>query len=236
MVGADAAGSNPQNRLKNALNAPSMGTPDKVPVGAHVNHANPGRDHRRRPGRAAARAAAAPERHRQRHPRAANRRIRARPHPRRRDRAGRASISSTRPGSARACTARASSTTACRSASTACAIASTSRTLTGKTVMVYGQTEITRDLMDGRAAAGAPTVYAAQRRQPARRLRRPAAGDLSRRRRRAGDRLRLHRRLRRLSRHQPQERAGRRDRHATSASIRSAGSASSPTRRRCPRS
>jgi hypothetical protein len=33
--------------------------------------------------------------------------------------------------------------------------------LTGKTVMVYGQTEITKDLMDGRAAAGAMTVYAA---------------------------------------------------------------------------
>ena len=33
--------------------------------------------------------------------------------------------------------------------------------LTGKTVMVYGQTEITRDLMDGRKAAGAPTVYSA---------------------------------------------------------------------------
>jgi p-hydroxybenzoate 3-monooxygenase len=36
------------------------------------------------------------------------------------------------------------------------------KALTGKTVMVYGQTEITKDLMDGRAAAGAPTVYAAQ--------------------------------------------------------------------------
>ena len=33
---------------------------------------------------------------------------------------------------------------------------------TGKTVMVYGQTEITKDLMDGRAAVGAPTIYAAQ--------------------------------------------------------------------------
>jgi len=33
--------------------------------------------------------------------------------------------------------------------------------LTGKTVMVYGQTEITRDLMDGRTAAGLPTVYSA---------------------------------------------------------------------------
>ena len=33
--------------------------------------------------------------------------------------------------------------------------------LTGRTVMVYGQTEITKDLMDGRAAVDAPTVYAA---------------------------------------------------------------------------
>ncbi len=31
----------------------------------------------------------------------------------------------------------------------------------GKTVMVYGQTELTRDLMDARAAAGLPTVYQA---------------------------------------------------------------------------
>ncbi len=35
------------------------------------------------------------------------------------------------------------------------------RALTGKAVMVYGQTEITRDLMEGRAASGAPTVYEA---------------------------------------------------------------------------
>ena len=33
--------------------------------------------------------------------------------------------------------------------------------LTGKSVMVYGQTEVTRDLMDARAAAGAPTVFEA---------------------------------------------------------------------------
>ena len=33
--------------------------------------------------------------------------------------------------------------------------------LTGKTVMIYGQTEITKDLMDARAGAGVPTVYAA---------------------------------------------------------------------------
>jgi p-hydroxybenzoate 3-monooxygenase len=34
--------------------------------------------------------------------------------------------------------------------------------MTGKAVMVYGQTEITKDLMDGRAAVDAPTVYAAK--------------------------------------------------------------------------
>ena len=33
--------------------------------------------------------------------------------------------------------------------------------MTGRSVMVYGQTEITRDLMDGRAAAGASTIYSA---------------------------------------------------------------------------
>ncbi len=33
--------------------------------------------------------------------------------------------------------------------------------LTGKTVMVYGQTEVTKDLMDGRAAASLPTIYSA---------------------------------------------------------------------------
>jgi p-hydroxybenzoate 3-monooxygenase len=33
--------------------------------------------------------------------------------------------------------------------------------LTGKRVMVYGQTEVTRDLMDARIAAGLPTVYEA---------------------------------------------------------------------------
>jgi p-hydroxybenzoate 3-monooxygenase len=34
--------------------------------------------------------------------------------------------------------------------------------LTGKTVTVYGQTEITRDLMEARAASGAPTIYEAE--------------------------------------------------------------------------
>jgi p-hydroxybenzoate 3-monooxygenase len=34
--------------------------------------------------------------------------------------------------------------------------------LTGKAVIVYGQTEITRDLMDARTASGAPVLYEAQ--------------------------------------------------------------------------
>jgi len=38
--------------------------------------------------------------------------------------------------------------------------------LTGKTVTVYGQTEITRDLMEARAASGAPTIYEASDVQP----------------------------------------------------------------------
>src|SRR5690606_13462231 len=38
--------------------------------------------------------------------------------------------------------------------------------LTGKTVTVYGQTEVTRDLMEARAASGAPTLYEAADVQP----------------------------------------------------------------------
>ena len=34
--------------------------------------------------------------------------------------------------------------------------------LTGKSILVYGQTELTRDLMDARAIAGVPTVFEAQ--------------------------------------------------------------------------
>ena len=36
----------------------------------------------------------------------------------------------------------------------------------GKTVMVYGQTEVTRDLMDAREAVGAQTLYSASNVQP----------------------------------------------------------------------
>ncbi len=38
--------------------------------------------------------------------------------------------------------------------------------LTGKRMTVYGQTEVTRDLMDHRTAAGLPTVYEAEQVQP----------------------------------------------------------------------
>ncbi len=81
----------------------------------------------------------------------------------------------------------------------------------GKNVMVYGQTEVTRDLMDARAAAGLPTVYEAERRRRARLRRRPAARHLQQGRRSARDRVRLHRRLRRLPRRLPRQRAARRD-------------------------
>ena len=36
------------------------------------------------------------------------------------------------------------------------------KALTGKSVTVYGQTEVTHDLMDARAASGAPSVYEAE--------------------------------------------------------------------------
>ncbi len=51
--------------------------------------------------------------------------------------------------------------------SAARAIASTCTPPTGKTVMIYGQTEVTLDLMDARKAAGLTTVYRGRRRQAA---------------------------------------------------------------------
>ena len=76
----------------------------------------------------------------------------------------------------------------------------------GKHVVVYGQTEVTRDLMDARAASGGVSVYEADdvsvhglRRQPSRRA-------LPARRHGARARVRFRRRLRRLPRRLPQER------------------------------
>jgi p-hydroxybenzoate 3-monooxygenase len=51
--------------------------------------------------------------------------------------------------------------------STACAIASISRPLTGKTVMIYGQTEDHARPHGRPRAAGAPTVYEAHDVKPA---------------------------------------------------------------------
>jgi 2-polyprenyl-6-methoxyphenol hydroxylase-like FAD-dependent oxidoreductase len=99
-------------------------------------------------------------------------------------------------------------------------------------VMVYGQTEVTRDLMDHRRGTAGrrctrPTTWrctastAAARTSPTART----AWNTHR--------LRLHRRLRRLPRRVPRQRAGQRD-HATSRrSTPSAGWACWPTCRRC---
>ena len=53
------------------------------------------------------------------------------------------------------------------SPSAARAIASTCMPATGKTVMIYGQTEVTLDLMNARKAAGLTTIYRGRRRQTA---------------------------------------------------------------------
>ncbi len=78
----------------------------------------------------------------------------------------------------------------------------------GKRVMVYGQTEVTRDLMDARAERGAKSVYEAEEVTlhdidgPEPRVTYRKDGVEHER------RVRLHRRLRRLSRRQPPQRAG----------------------------
>ena len=74
----------------------------------------------------------------------------------------------------------------------------------GKHVTIYGQTEVTRDLMDGASAAGLATVYRGRRCRAARFRRRRALRRPTKGRHHASHRLRLHRRLRRLSRRQPQ--------------------------------
>ena len=106
------------------------------------------------------------------------------------------------------------------------------RALTGKTVTVYGQTEMTRDLIAARLAGDGPIVWEAadvgihdiETARP-RLSYRQAGAEL-----RAG--LRLHRRLRRLPWRQPLGRAGVASARPSSASIPSAGWASWPTCRR----
>ena len=77
---------------------------------------------------------------------------------------------------------------------------------TGKTMMIYGQTEVTLDLMNARKAAGLTTVYEAADVKPHDfdtdhpRVSYVKDGVSPR------DRLRFHRRLRRISRRQPRQR------------------------------
>ena len=90
-------------------------------------------------------------RHRQRHRRAARARVRARAHPRRRARAGRRRRCSTRPASARACTREGLVHDGIEIAWDGGGHRIDLNGLTGgKNVVVYGQTEVTRDLMDAR--------------------------------------------------------------------------------------
>ena len=81
----------------------------------------------------------------------------------------------------------------------------------GKKVMVYGQTELTRDLMDARQAAGLNTVYEASPVQGARLRHFEAPCELPEGRPAPRDQLRLHRRLRWLPRCLPRQRAAQRD-------------------------
>ena len=74
------------------------------------------------------------------------------------------------------------------------------RGLTGRNVTVYGQTEVTRDLMQARDAGGRSIDLRGRGRVAAGVRRRPSGGPLHRGRRGAGGGLRLHRRVRRLSR------------------------------------
>ena len=83
--------------------------------------------------------------------------------------------------------------------------------LTGKRVMVYGQTEVTRDLMAARSAANLPTVYEADQVAVARLRRHDAQRHLGQGRAAPRAAGRLHRRLRRLPWRVPGQRAGRCD-------------------------
>ena len=133
---------------------------------------------------------------------------------------------------ARARTAKAWSMTASNSLSAASRHRIDMKAATGKTVMIYGQTEVTLDLMNARKAAGLTSVYEAADVKPHDfdtdhpRVTYVKDGVASR------DRLRFHRRLRRLPRHQPRQRQAFGDPRPSSGSIRSAGSGSCRRRRR----
>jgi 2-polyprenyl-6-methoxyphenol hydroxylase-like FAD-dependent oxidoreductase len=73
-------------------------------------------------------------------------------------------------------------------------------------VMIYGQTEVTLDLMNARKAAGLTTVYQASEVKPHDFDTDHPRVTLHQGRRQPRDHLRLHRRLRRIPRRQPRQR------------------------------
>ena len=79
------------------------------------------------------------------------------------------------------------------------------RALTGAAVSIYGQTELTRDLIDARIAAGAKLLFEATNVAIDGFARSQPDGTLHARGPTCGDCLRFHRRLRRLPRHMPQK-------------------------------
>ena len=86
--------------------------------------------------------------------------------------------------------------------------------LTGRSVWVYGQTEVQKDLVAARKAAGQEVHYEVGRHRAARRRDRLPLGHVHRRvRRRATDRRERRGRLRRLVRAVPGRRAGGRAQH-----------------------
>jgi p-hydroxybenzoate 3-monooxygenase len=103
----------------------------------------------------------------------------------------------------------------------------------GKSVTVYGQTELTRDLMEARRAADLPTGVRGRGTSPCTTSTVAPARQLRGRRRQARDRCDFHRGLRRLPRRLPRQRAGGRDHRIREGLPRSAGSGCCRTRRRC---
>ena len=77
----------------------------------------------------------------------------------------------------------------------------------GRCIIVYPQNKVVADLFDARAAAGGRVIHGSGRRERARFREREWSGEVEdsipRGRRIAGNRMRLHRRMRRLSRHLP---------------------------------
>ena len=102
----------------------------------------------------------------------------------------------------------------------------------GRTIVVYGQTEVVKDLIAARLASGAPLLFEVGGGERARaRLRATRSSATSTTAGRAGARVRLHRRLRRLPRRLPRDHPRGGAAHVRARLSRSAGSASWPQSR-----